>query len=195
MTPVAYSSETSTHPETLQAWRDWLAAHHARGSGVWVVQWKRATGRPAVGYEELVVEALAWGWIDSTNGTVDAERSRMWFAPRRPTSGWARPNKRRVERLLAESRMQPAGQAAIDVARANGAWTLLDDVEDLVVPPDLAEALAAHPGARETWDAFPRTVRRAALVRLVEAKRAQTRARRVADVAAAAARGERPAAG
>lgn len=192
MPPVAYSPETSTHPETLRAWRDWLAAHHARGSGVWVVQWKRATGRPAVGYEELVVEALAWGWIDSTNGTVDAERSRMWFAPRRPTSGWARPNKLRVERLLAEGRMQPAGQAAIDVARANGAWTLLDDVEDLVVPPDLAEALSAHPGARETWDAFPRTVRRAALVRLVEAKRAETRARRVAEVAAATARGERP---
>lgn len=192
MPPVAYSPETSTHPETLRAWRDWLAAHHARGSGVWVVQWKRATGRPAVGYEELVVEALAWGWIDSTNGTVDAERSRMWFAPRRPTSGWARPNKLRVERLLAEGRMQPAGRAAIDVARANGAWTLLDDVEDLVVPPDLAEALSAHPGARETWDAFPRTVRRAALVRLVEAKRAETRARRVAEVAAATARGERP---
>lgn len=192
MPPVAYSPETSTHPETLRAWRDWLAAHHARGSGVWVVQWKRATGRPAVGYEELVVEALAWGWIDSTNGTVDAERSRMWFAPRRPTSGWARPNKLRVERLLAEGRMQPAGRAAIDVARANGAWTLLDDVEDLVVPPDLAEALAAHPGARETWDAFPRTVRRAALVHLVEARRPDTRARRVGEVAGATARGERP---
>ena len=192
MSPVPYSPETSTHPQTLEQWRDWLAEHHARGSGVWVVQWKRATGRPAVGYEELVVEALAWGWIDSTNGTVDAERSRMWFAPRRPTSGWARPNKLRVERLLAEGRMQPAGQAAIDVARANGAWTLLDDVEDLVVPPDLAEALAAHTGARATWDAFPRTVRRAALVRLVEAKRAETRARRVDEVAAATARGERP---
>ncbi|GAB4065341.1 YdeI/OmpD-associated family protein [Angustibacter speluncae] len=192
MSPVPYSAETSTHPETLQQWRTWLAEHHARGAGVWVVQWKRATGRPAVGYEELVVEALAWGWIDSTNGTVDAGRSRMWFAPRRPTSGWARPNKLRVERLLAEGRMQPAGRAAIDVARANGAWTLLDDVEDLVVPDDLASALAEHPGARETWDAFPRTVRRAALVHLVEARRPDTRARRVGEVAGATARGERP---
>jgi uncharacterized protein YdeI (YjbR/CyaY-like superfamily) len=190
--PVPFSEQTSTHPETLDQWRDWLAEHHGRGSGVWVVQWKRPTGRPAVGYEELVVEALAWGWIDSTNGTVDAERSRMWFAPRRPTSGWARPNKRRVERLLAEGRMQPAGQAAIDAARANGSWTLLDDVEDLVVPDDLAAALAAHPGARATWDAFPRTVRRATLVWIVEAKRDATRERRVAEAAAATARGERP---
>ncbi len=192
MTPVPFSEQTSTHPETLDQWRDWLAEHHGRGSGVWVVQWKRPTGRPAVGYEELVVEALAWGWIDSTNGTVDDERSRMWFAPRRPTSGWARPNKLRVERLLAEGRMRPAGQAAIDVARANGSWTLLDDVEDLVVPDDLAAALAAHPGARATWDAFPRTVRRATLVWVVEAKRDATRERRVAEAAAATARGERP---
>jgi uncharacterized protein YdeI (YjbR/CyaY-like superfamily) len=192
VSPVPYSPATSTHPETLRQWRDWLAEHHARGSGVWVVQWKRPTGRPAVGYEELVVEALAWGWIDSTNGTVDAERSRMWFAPRRPTSGWARPNKRRVERLIAEGRMQPAGQAAIDVARENGSWTLLDDVEDLVVPDDLAAELAAHPGARETWDAFPRTVRRATLVWLVEAKRDATRERRVREAAEATARGERP---
>ncbi|QDH10696.1 hypothetical protein FE634_03685 [Nocardioides dongxiaopingii] len=187
----AHDGRPYVHPETLEQWRAWLAAHHARGSGVWVYQWRRATGRPALGYEEQVVEALAWGWIDSTAGTVDEQRARMWFAPRRPTSGWSRPNKQRVERLHAEGRMQPAGRAALDLAHANGSWTLLDDVEDLVVPPDLAAALAAHPGARAHWDSFPPSTRKQMLTQVVTAKKPETRTARIARFADAAARGER----
>ena len=188
---TAADGRPSVHPETLEQWRGWLREHHARDSGVWVVQWKKHTGRPALGYEEQVVEALAWGWIDSTAGTVDADRVRMWFSPGRPTSGWARPNKARVERLLAEGRMQPAGQRAVDLAHENGSWTLLDDVEALVVPDDLATALAARPGAREHWDGFAPSARKQMLGRLVTAKKAQTRARRVEQIADAAGRGER----
>jgi uncharacterized protein YdeI (YjbR/CyaY-like superfamily) len=158
---------------------------------VWLVQWKRHTGKPAMSYEEAVTEALAWGWVDSTAGTVDADRAKLWYAPRRPTSGWSRPNKQRVERLVAEGRMQPAGQRCIDVARQNGAWTLLDDVENLVVPADLAEALDARLGARAQWDGFPRSPRRAMLEWLVQAKRPETRARRITEIADKAERGER----
>ena len=188
---TAADGRPSVHPETVQEWHDWLAVHHDRGSGVWLVQWKRHTGRPAVSYEDAVTEALAWGWVDSTAGTVDAERSRLWYAPRRPTSGWSAPNKRRVELLLAEGRMQPAGQRCIDVARQNGAWTLLDDVENLVVPDDLAAALDARAGARAHWDAFPRSPRRAMLEWLVQAKKPETRQRRIAEIADKAERGER----
>ena len=179
------------HPERPAQWQAWLAAHHERTGGVWLVQWKRHTGRPALTYEEAVSEALAWGWVDSTAGTVDADRSKLWFAPRRPRSGWSRPNKERVERLLAEGRMQPAGQRCIDLARANGCWTMLDDVEDLVVPDDLAVALDARPGARTHWDAFPRSPRRAMLAWLVEARRPDTRVRRITEIADRAARNER----
>ncbi|WP_134765489.1 YdeI/OmpD-associated family protein [Nocardioides sp. 1609] len=187
----AHDGRPYVHPETLEQWRAWLAAHHARGSGVWVYQWRRATGRPAVGYEEQVVEALAWGWIDSTAGTVDEQRARMWFAPRRPTSGWSRPNKQRVERLYAEGRMQPAGRAVLDLAHVNGSWTLLDDVEDLVVPPDLEAALAERPGARAHWDSFPPSTRKQMLTQVVTARKPETRAARIARFADAAARGER----
>jgi uncharacterized protein YdeI (YjbR/CyaY-like superfamily) len=188
---VPSKDREQVHVETAEQWRAWLAEHAGRGEGAWVVTWKRATGRPSPSYEELVCEALAVGWIDSTAGTLDDERGLLWFAPRKKGSGWSRPNKARLERLQQQGRMQPRGLAVMAAAKADGSWTLLDDVEDLVVPPDLAEALAARPGAREVWEAFPRSARRLALVQLATAKRPETRARRVAAVADAAARGER----
>lgn len=169
------------HVETVEEWRAWLEHHHDRDTGVWVVWWKRSTGRPAPSYDDLVLEALAQGWIDATSKGVDDERTMMWFTRRRPLSGWSRPNKQRLERLQAEGRMRPAGLAVVDRAVADGSWTLLDDVEDLVVPDDLAAALDER-GARATWNALGRSARRAHLVSLVTAKRPETRARRVRSV-------------
>jgi uncharacterized protein YdeI (YjbR/CyaY-like superfamily) len=178
-------------PGTLDDWREWLAANHARTSGVWLVTWKASAPGHTVGYEEAVEQALCFGWVDSKAKGVDAERTMLWFAPRRTRSGWARTNKQRIERLTAAGLMAPAGQAVIDAAKADGSWTLLDDVEDLVVPADLAAAFDAHPGARKNWDAFPRSPRRMMLVWLVEARKPETRAKRVTEIAEHAARGER----
>ena len=87
------------HLQTREEWRAWLAAHHDSVAGVWLVSWKRHTGRPSVSYDDAVCEALAFGWIDSTAGAVDADRSRMYFAPRRRGNGRARSNKQRLEAL------------------------------------------------------------------------------------------------
>jgi uncharacterized protein YdeI (YjbR/CyaY-like superfamily) len=179
------------HPETAVEWRAWLDEHHDSSAGVWQVSWKKHTGRPTVAYEEAVTEAMAVGWVDSKGQRLDDDRTMLWFTPRRTTSGWSRPNKRRVELLHAEGRMGPAGQAAIDAAKANGTWSLLDDVEDLVVPDDLAVAFDEHPGAREHWERFTRSTRRSILEWIVTAKRAPTRSTRVAETAQKAARGER----
>jgi uncharacterized protein YdeI (YjbR/CyaY-like superfamily) len=181
----------SVHPETVEQWHDWLEEHHATSRGVWLVSWKKQTGRPVVPYEDAILEALAYGWIDSQAGQVDDERSALRFSPRRPTSPWARTNKARVERLLAEGRMRPAGQAAVDTAKANGSWTILDDVEDLVVPDDLAAELDRVPGARASWEAFPPSARRQLLWWIVQAKRAETRRARITETAEKAGRGER----
>ena len=179
------------HAETRAEWRRWLAANHAGSPGVWLVSWKTATGKPAVGYAESVEEALCFGWIDSLNRTIDDERTQQLFTPRRPGSRWSRSNKERVERLLADGLIEPAGLAAIETAKASGAWTALDDVENLVVPDDLAAAFAAHPGAAEHWEAFPPSVRRAILVWILDAKRPETRAKRLAETASEAAAGRR----
>ena len=184
-------AEDLTHPTTIARWRRWLERNHASSSGVWLVSWKAHTGKARIPYEEAVTEALAFGWIDSKARTLDDDRSVLWFCPRKPASGWSRSNKRRVERLLAEGRMAPAGQAAIDAAKANGAWELLDDVEDLVVPPDLAAAFDEHDGSAAVWETFPRSVKRGLLEWIVQAKRPETRAKRVRETAEKAARGER----
>lgn len=178
-------------PATPAEWRTWLDDNHDSQQGVWLVTWKKHTGRATVTYDEAVTEALAVGWVDSKGQRLDEDRTMLWFCPRRAASGWSRPNKERVERLHAEGRMGPAGQRAIDVAKDNGSWSLLDDVEDLVVPEDLAEAFHRHPGAREAWDGFPRSARRAILEWIVQAKRPATRAARVSETAEKAGRGER----
>ncbi len=179
-------------PFDRAGWRAWLVANHATSSGVHLVSWRRGSGRTSVAYEEAVEEALCVGWIDSVAGRLDEQRGLQWFSPRRPTSGWARTNKARVERLIVAGLMLPAGLDAIDEAKRNGSWTRLDDVENLVVPDDLAEALVANPPAHERWDAFNRSRRRAILDWISQAKRPETRARRIAEAAENAAQDEVP---
>jgi uncharacterized protein YdeI (YjbR/CyaY-like superfamily) len=189
---VPHNDRERFHAETREQWEAWLADNHAASTGVWLVTWKTGSGRPRLGYEEIVEEALRVGWIDAKARGLDEERAMLWMSPRKPGSGWSRPNKERIARLEKAGLMLPAGKAVLDAAKASGAWTLLDDVENLVVPDDLAAAFDARPGAREHWDGFPRSVKRNSLQWLVYAKRAETRAKRIAQIADRTAAGERP---
>lgn len=179
------------HLTTAAEWHDWLAANHERGEGVWLVSYKPRTGKPAIDYEDAICEALCYGWIDATYRRIDDERGALWWSPRRKGSLWARTNKARVARLEAEGRMTDAGRAVIERAKADGSWTLLEPVEDLVVPDDLAAALAERPGADECWAVFPPTAQRAYLLWVYSAKRETTRSRRVTETADAVAQGRR----
>lgn len=173
------------HPASLGEWRQWLAQHHGRGSGVWLVSWRRESGRPVIEYEDSVLEALCFGWIDSTRKVLDDDRVMMWFAPRRPQSTWVRNNKERVARLEAEGRMQPAGRALVEAAKANGMWTVFDDAEAGVVHPTLAARLAGDPAAAAAWDALTPGQRKRHLMDLALAKTPATVAKRVDAVLAA----------
>ncbi len=107
------------HADDRAAWRSWLEAHHATSHGCWLVTWRARSGRPRLPYEEAVEEALCFGWVDGAGGSFDEDRGKLYFAPRKPRSGWAASNKARVARLIAEGRMTPAGLAAIERARAD----------------------------------------------------------------------------
>jgi len=177
--------------ETRDQLRDWLARNHATSPGIWLVTWKKTSGRPHLAYDDIVEEALAFGWVDSQPRTVDGQRSARLLTPRKPGSNWSRLNKQRVERLLAAGLMQPAGLAAIAVAKANGRWTALDQTETLAEPADLAAVLDADPAARRYWDAFPRSARRAILEWIGNARTDATRQARIERTASDAARGIR----
>ena len=173
----------SFQPTTLSSWRAWLEANHTRPDGVWLITYRRATGKATFTYEQAVEEALCFGWIDGHTKTLDEERGMQWYAPRRAGSVWARSNKERVARLIADGRMTPAGQAKIDAAKADGTWALWDRVDSLEVPDDLAAALAGYPAASANFDAFPRSARHAILGWIAMAKRPETRAKRIAETA------------
>ena len=177
--------------DTREQWRAWLTENHDTAPGIWLVTWRKGAGKPILDYGAAVEEALAWGWIDTKGGSVDDERTRLAFTPRKTGSGWSRPNKERIARLEDAGLMRPPGRARIDAAKADGSWTLLDDVEDLIVPPDLAEAFGRHPGSRAAWAAFPVSPRKQMLTWVVTAKRPETRASRIDQIAAAAAAGKR----
>jgi len=177
--------------EDAGAWRAWLDANHATSPGIWLVTWKPGSGHPRLPWQEIVDEALCYGWIDSRPRTIDAERTARLLTPRNPSSNWSARNKQRVEALTGAGRMRPSGLAAVAVAQANGTWNALDHVEMLAEPADLAAALDAWPDARRHWDDFPRSTRRAILEWVGAAKSAATRQARVDRTVADAAVGTR----
>ncbi len=179
------------HPADLAAWRTWLEHHHDRERGVWVVSWRRGSGRERVPYPDLVEEALCFGWIDSTMRTLDDDRGLQLMTPRKPKSGWTRLNRQRVADLEAAGRMTDAGRRAVEVAKANGYWTLADAMEDGVVPDDLAAALDANAAARKAWDGFAPSARKPMLWWLLTAAKPETRATRIAKIVAEAEQGRR----
>ena len=187
----ALDDAPQVHADDRATWRAWLEANGETAGGAWLVTWRRSSGRVGLDYEAAIEEALCFGWVDSTGGRVDDERGKLYFAPRKPRSVWAATNKARVERLMAAGRMAPPGLAAIERAKANGSWEILDTVERLEVPADLAAALAAHPPAAVNFAAFPPSARKMLLGWVATARRPETRAARIAEIAEAAARNER----
>ena len=179
------------HAETRARWRAWLEANHDSEPGVWLCSWKAATDRPAVPYAEVVEEAICFGWIDSIVNALDDERGLQLMTPRKPKSSWTRLNRRRVAEMEAAGLMTAAGRRSVEVAQANGWWTIYDPVEDLLEPDDLTAALDDDVDARRHWDAFPPSARKQMLWWLITAARTETREKRIAAIVDKASRGER----
>ena len=178
-----------TCPEQL---RDWLAAHHEDAEAAWVITYKKHCGDRYVSTGEVVAELLCFGWIDCRSKRVDDDRTSLLITHRRPGSGWSAVNKRHVAALVASGRLQPSGLAVIEQAKADGSWTLLDDIEALIEPPDLRAALDARPEARATYDAFGDSKKKRILWWLKSAKRAATRQTRLERVVEATEAGRFP---
>jgi uncharacterized protein YdeI (YjbR/CyaY-like superfamily) len=176
-------SKVRVQIESRFEWRTWLAENHACNSGVWLVTFKKHCGDRHVPYDDVVEQALCFGWIDSLPRKLDDDRSMLWVAPRKPGSGWSALNKQRVEKMIAAGRMAPAGLEKIQAAKQDGTWNALDAVETLEIPADLEAALALYSSARRHFDAFPRSVRRGILEWIASAKKPETREKRIKETA------------
>lgn len=168
-------------PSARPAWREWLASNLDRREGLWVVYRKKSSSLDGPVYVDLVEEALCSGWIDSRVRRVDDDRVMQWFSPRRAGGLWSAVNKERIDRLVRAGQMTESGQAAIDRAKADGSWSQLDQVDALIVPPDLRAALDATPDAALAYEALGDSAKKQYLWWIQSAKRPATRADRIKE--------------
>ncbi len=179
--PASPNGKDVHTPSSRDSWRRWLSAHHDRDEGLWVVYRKKSSGLDGPTYDDLVEEALCFGWIDSQVRRVDDDRRMQWFSPRRRGGLWSASNKARIERLVRDGLMTEAGQGVIDTAKVDGSWSQTDEVDALIIPPDLERAFDANPAAAVAFASLPDSLKRRYLWWIHEAKRTDTRDRRVAE--------------
>ncbi len=176
-------NEASSYcPENQQQWREWLQQHHASEPSVWLIYYKKGSGKANLSWSGAVDEALCFGWIDSTARPIDDHTYKQFFTKRKPAAVWSKINKAKVERLMEQGLMTKAGYEAIERAKHNGNWIVLDDVEELLLPKDLLRAFKGQRVARKYFLSLSKSVRKAILQWLVLAKRPETRMRRIGEI-------------
>lgn len=166
-------------PKSRAAWRKWLQEHHATSRGIWLVFAKKHTKLPSLSYEDAVEEALCFGWIDSLLKSIDDRFHMQMFTPRKAKSAWSALNRARAARLIKSGLMAPTGLGAVALAKETGTWSTWSHVESLTVPAELKKALDANPDAKTHWPTYTDSARRSFLYSLSDAKRPETRERRI----------------
>jgi uncharacterized protein YdeI (YjbR/CyaY-like superfamily) len=185
--------ETETfYPKNRHEWRQWLEKNHVDQQSVWVVMYKKQSGKPSILWTDAVDEALCFGWIDSLKKSVDSESSIQFFSKRKPKSAWSKINKDKVTRLIEEGQMTAAGLATIETAKQNGSWSLLDEVEELTIPKDLEQAFKNHHEAKEYFLSLSKSVKKMMLQWVAFAKRPETRQNRINEIAELAGKKMKP---
>ena len=169
-------------PKSRKQWREWLAKNHAVTAEVWLVFYKKHTGKPTLSYSDAVEEALCFGWIDGIRKRIDDERYMHRFTPRKPDSNWSETNKKRVARLLEENLIEPAGLTLIEAAQRSGRWDVpgRKDV-DLSMPVELESALDKNDKAATFFRSLAPSYKREFVAWIATAKRPETRAKRLAE--------------
>jgi uncharacterized protein YdeI (YjbR/CyaY-like superfamily) len=181
MPKVSPQDYEQVHPADRATWRDWLEQNHTTSPGVWLILNKKGRGGSQLSLRDAMDEAICFGWIDSREKGIDAERYMLTFTPRKVGSNWSKVNKGRIEELVEQGLMHPLGLAKIEAAKLDGSWSRLDAVEDLQAPPDLEAALAANDVARGYFNAFSNSSKKMVLMWIETAKRPETRAKRIAE--------------
>lgn len=170
------------YPRNRQAWRNWLQKNHATKRSVWLIMYKKSSGKPTIRYNEVVEEALCFGWIDSVPRKRDAESSFLYISVRKAKSGWSALNKTRIEKLLRENKMAAAGLQKIEAAKKDGSWSALDKIEALEMPAALQKALTRNKKALAHFNGFPSSVRKQLFLWVESAKTPVTKEKRITGI-------------
>lgn len=179
-------------PKSQQAWRSWLAKNYQSDETVWVVVSKKNAIKPTLSRSQAVDEALCYGWIDGTTRSLDDHYFLQSFCKRKPKSVWSKINKDKVAYFIKEGRMALPGMESIATAKANGYWAILDEVEALIIPPDLEKELKKKAAANAFFTSLSRSDKKRLLQWIVTAQRADTRQKRIHEIVNAAAAGKKP---
>ncbi len=177
-------------PKSRAEWRAWLSKNYDKYKSAWLVLHKKNSPTPNLNIVGAIKEALCFGWVDSKTNRKDDISYFAFFAKRNPKSNWSAINKATVQRLIDANQMAAPGYEMIQVAKQSGTWDALNDVDNLVIPPDLQDAFQEYPGSRQFWDEFSRSVRRGILEWIFNAKRPETRAKRIIETASRAAQNQ-----
>lgn len=179
-------------PKNQQDWRAWLVENHKDNESIWLVFYKKKSPNYNLSWSDAVDEALCFGWIDSTKRSLDNERYIQYFTKRKPKSNWSKVNKDKVKVLIETELMQEAGFKTIEIAKENGSWTILDEVEALIVPKDLTEEFKKHKGSLEYFESLSNSVKKTLLYWIMMGKREETRNKRITEIAERASKNEKP---
>lgn len=179
-------------PTSQAAWRQWLQENHRSKQSVWLVCYKKETNKATISWSEAVDEALCFGWIDSVRKTFDEERFIQFFSRRKPTGTWSKINKEKIKQLIHSGLMTKAGLMSIETAKQNGSWIILDDVEELKIPKDLAKEFKNQKGAEGFFLSLSKSVKKSILQWLALAKRPETRQKRIHEIAELSAQKLKP---
>jgi len=170
------------HVTHREDWRQWLSENHHKETEIWLVYYKKHTGKPRVTYNDAVEEALCFGWIDSIVKTIDDERYMQKFTPRKEKSNWSDSNKKRVENLISTGKMTKAGLDIVKIARSNGNWdALITSMKSFETPIELENALRTNESAKEFFDSLSASYRRQYIGWIASAKRQATKQRRLKE--------------
>ncbi|MFT5847208.1 MAG: hypothetical protein ACJARX_000673 [Psychroserpens sp.] len=163
-------------------WRHWLENNHSSTNGIHLIFYKVENEEPSMRWEEAVIVALCYGWIDSTVKSLGNGKRKQYFCPRKPKSVWSALNKKYIKALIKENLMHDNGLQSIEIAKQNGSWTALDNVEKGIIPKELKDAFETNPNASKNYNNFAPSYRKNYLYWLNQAKRDETRQKRIAEI-------------
>lgn len=170
-------------PSNSAEWREWLEKNHKNEEFIWLIFYKKKSPKYNLSWSQAVDEAICFGWIDSTKKSIDDERYIQYFSKRKPKSIWSKINKNKVETLTKQGLMKEAGLACVRIAKENGSWTILDTVEQLIIPEDLEDEFQQYPNSKDYFQSLSQSIRKGILYWVISAKKKETRNKRIREIA------------